>query len=305
LPKAESSGFCNMNLIQMEITMNFKRAFLILVVLMMLPALAQAQVTARFDVDLLWLDTDLDPGFKTDVRSVTMTCSTGLPLIQSAPVSTGHSVEFVLTSLLSYDDVDCTISQTLGAPSGYTQWHFQLDDLDPPSNEGLGGCDFNPLNAQDDNTYYCNLVNQADFGSFTVYTEWDITGAEGDIPDVDQRVKIACNERFAGALGSGDGPFWTFRDFSGPGLESATIVSLVTRVDGTTECWAYDGIVSSAVDTNQDCTSGNNILPGGTNSCKFDYAVFFEGIPTLSQYGLAIMALLMLGVGFVGFRRFV
>jgi hypothetical protein len=33
--------------------------------------------------------------------------------------------------------------------------------------------------------------------------------------------------------------------------------------------------------------------------------VFFEGIPTLSQYGMAIMALLMLGVGFVGFRRFV
>ena len=33
--------------------------------------------------------------------------------------------------------------------------------------------------------------------------------------------------------------------------------------------------------------------------------VFFEGIPTLNQYGMAIMALLMLGVGFVGFRRFV
>ena len=33
--------------------------------------------------------------------------------------------------------------------------------------------------------------------------------------------------------------------------------------------------------------------------------VFFEGIPTLSQYGLALMALLMLGIGFVGMRRFV
>ncbi len=30
----------------------------------------------------------------------------------------------------------------------------------------------------------------------------------------------------------------------------------------------------------------------------------YEGIPTLSQYGLALMALLMLGVGLVGFRRF-
>jgi hypothetical protein len=33
--------------------------------------------------------------------------------------------------------------------------------------------------------------------------------------------------------------------------------------------------------------------------------MFIEGIPMLSQYGLAAMAPLMLGVGFVGFRRFV
>jgi hypothetical protein len=33
--------------------------------------------------------------------------------------------------------------------------------------------------------------------------------------------------------------------------------------------------------------------------------VFFEGILTLGQYGLALLALLMLGVGFIGFRRFV
>ncbi|MBT8060186.1 MAG: IPTL-CTERM sorting domain-containing protein [Gammaproteobacteria bacterium] len=32
--------------------------------------------------------------------------------------------------------------------------------------------------------------------------------------------------------------------------------------------------------------------------------MFFEGIPTLSQWGMALMALLMLGVGLVGFRRF-
>ena len=47
------------------------------------------------------------------------------------------------------------------------------------------------------------------------------------------------------------------------------------------------------------------VHPGQGASCKFTNTVFFEGIPTLNQYGLAIMALLMLGVGFVGFRRFV
>jgi hypothetical protein len=43
----------------------------------------------------------------------------------------------------------------------------------------------------------------------------------------------------------------------------------------------------------------------GGDSCTITNLVFFEGIPTLSEYGMAIMALLMLGVGLVGFRRFV
>jgi len=38
--------------------------------------------------------------------------------------------------------------------------------------------------------------------------------------------------------------------------------------------------------------------------CTATGTQFFEGIPTLSQYGMALMALLMLGVGFIGFRRF-
>ena len=44
--------------------------------------------------------------------------------------------------------------------------------------------------------------------------------------------------------------------------------------------------------------------PGGDYSCTFTNTVFFEGIPTLNQYGMALLALLMLGMGMVGFRRF-
>ena len=44
---------------------------------------------------------------------------------------------------------------------------------------------------------------------------------------------------------------------------------------------------------------------GGSSECTFVNTVFFEGIPTLNQYGLALLALLMLGVGAIGFRRFV
>ena len=46
------------------------------------------------------------------------------------------------------------------------------------------------------------------------------------------------------------------------------------------------------------------VSAGNPDSCRIINTVFFEGIPTLSQWGMALLALLMLGVGMVGFRRF-
>jgi hypothetical protein len=43
---------------------------------------------------------------------------------------------------------------------------------------------------------------------------------------------------------------------------------------------------------------------GTDASCTIYNTVFFEGIPTLNQYGLILLALLMLGAGAVGFRRY-
>ncbi len=72
---------------------------------------------------------------------------------------------------------------------------------------------------------------------------------------------------------------------------------------------AVEDDVDSAVEVTSDCGSeaspGMDIGIGEGASCTITNTLFFEGIPTLNQYGLAIMALLMLGVGFVGFRRFV
>ena len=45
--------------------------------------------------------------------------------------------------------------------------------------------------------------------------------------------------------------------------------------------------------------AGNTITCTVTNTL-----VFFEGIPVLNRYGLALLALLMLGIGVIGFRRF-
>jgi len=77
-----------------------------------------------------------------------------------------------------------------------------------------------------------------------------------------------------------------------------------------TKCFAQEGDLASGVETDSDC--GNSEVPGmdltvggGDVGCTITNTMFFEGIPTLNQYGMAILALLMLGMGMVGFRRFV
>lgn len=328
MPKAESSGFCNMNLIQMEITMNFKRAFLTLVVLMLLPALAQA-ATVRFETGLLWVDNDIDgngaiqprPLVEVDVEIV---CTTGLPLTQPATITDIQGVIFVVEELIDGEGVNCTINRVENQPElvGFIEWRAQnygvlniIEDLE------LGGCVFLPVDLGVDGINECLLINQAMEGSFTVHTNWELTGVSpAEVPYADQRIRIECSEDFVGSDGftsNAGGYFYewryvdlgTFSEVTGLWHDSTTVVGIEVTADGLTDCRANDRDIRdiSAVVTQTNCRQGNRnfIAPGGSNSCSFDYTVFFEGIPTLSQYGLAIMALLMLGVGFVGFRRFV
>jgi hypothetical protein len=70
-------------------------------------------------------------------------------------------------------------------------------------------------------------------------------------------------------------------------------------------CYAYESGTASSVEVDDSDCDEMEVFVGSGDGCTIINTVFFEGIPTLSQYGLAIMALLMLGVGFVGFRRFV
>jgi hypothetical protein len=74
--------------------------------------------------------------------------------------------------------------------------------------------------------------------------------------------------------------------------------------NGGTNCRVDETVNDSSVEVDNDC--GNlNVTIGEGDECTITNTVFYEGIPTLSHYGMAMMALLMLGVGFVGFRRFV
>ena len=84
-----------------------------------------------------------------------------------------------------------------------------------------------------------------------------------------------------------------------------TLTAEVSTYFGDAKCKAYEDIVQSGVDSDNQCESYTTLSAGEKYGCTIYNTVFFEGIPTLSQYGMAIMALLMLGVGFIGFRRFI
>ena len=69
------------------------------------------------------------------------------------------------------------------------------------------------------------------------------------------------------------------------------------------ECYATEKVKESGVEVVEDCTKVRELGPGESDECTFVNTVFFEGIPTLNQYGMALLALLMLGLGGIAFRR--
>jgi len=135
---------------------------------------------------------------------------------------------------------------------------------------------------------------------------WVIEGSGGDDVNQNYELTLHCDGEILGQEGKG---YWN-KDFSGtgdsePGDHTAAVIPDWDSEDGA-HCYVTEDIDDDAVETDLgDCNSLDVELGSEGLSCTVTNTVFFEGIPTLSQYGMAILALLMLSVGFVGFRRFV
>jgi hypothetical protein len=305
----------------MEKQMNLKRALIILLMAaIIMPSIAMAQdlpppVTTRFLVEKAF--TDGNPG---EVE-VTLTCNTGLPLTQSAMISFDDPVAFVVTEMIIVDVADqgattCTITETgtTGETVGYGGLYeangVNLDDA----------CVFVAgVNLLPDGNF-CDIINTPLPVTVTVTKEWVLENEVGH--EVDDHIYI--DVRSSGVI-LGDYAHLCYNDEADQandemddwcaylyfdGSETMT-VDIIPSFDGT-NVYLYEEIYDSSVESSNTCGNDANgmagmvtIKPNQGAACKFTNTVFFEGIPTLSQYGLAIMVLLMLGVGFVGFRRFV
>jgi hypothetical protein len=88
-----------------------------------------------------------------------------------------------------------------------------------------------------------------------------------------------------------------FIDPSNPGL-----FSVFPHWDGSTSCSVTEDPEVGVLQDVSNCDS-IALAPGLDGECTIVNTRLFAGIPTMSQYGLALLALLMLGIGLVAYRR--
>jgi hypothetical protein len=231
---------------------------------------------------------------------VHIVCDTGHPLSNSFEIfdAPGSHVDFVVDSY-EPGELDCTITED-PIPTGY--------DPDYTASLGPGGvagsitggdsCVFTDVVK---GWFNCEIYNEAKPATFTVWKDWEIINMGGQPVLQEAEITIYCNNEIVGGDYDPIEEWWTLTDSLGDG---GSIVATVDTTERPATCWATEeDYKSSGIETTDNCDS-RSIPAGGSSECTFINTVFFEGIPTLSQYGLALMALLMLGIGMVGFRRF-
>jgi hypothetical protein len=275
---------------QTENEMNTKFLTATLLAAMLLPGLAFAQSATRatFEVTKIFAD-----GNDEAEITVSIDCNTGLILDQDKDLQDGDTVEFVVTD---YDDgeLNCTIEED--GTSGYSAEYLA---------EGTGGtiedssvCEFTEIAGVGE--FFCEITNEPDAVEIEVTKEWVIEGDNNNV-DLYYQVHLYCDSVYVSAEQQTGDVYIGWDEGEGPGSDTHTFN--VQPSFPSSSCWVEESVYDSAIEVDNGCGS-LTVSAGVGASCTITNSVFFEGIPTLSQYGMAIMALLMLGVGFVGFRRF-
>jgi IPTL-CTERM motif len=294
----------------MENEMNFKRVMMILLAAMLLPGMALAQTTTRATFTVYKNFTDDNPA----TASVTLNCFTGLPLTQSQDITDSQEVTFIVESFQS-GSLDCSVSEE--EVTGYTtdilgDYYYS------------GNCEYEDVS--NGASYECYIDNSPTPVEVTVTKDWEVDGSGGNALDPTYSLTLWCDNEIedGSSCDAKNGGYYDSCYYAGPGTwykdlteygtgdtdDEDYTAHVVPDWEGGTDCWVEEEVWDSSVEVDDsDCVGDAGLdveLAGeGDIECTIVNTVFYEGIPTLSQYGMAIMALLMLGVGFVGFRRFV
>lgn len=251
--------------------MSFNRAILIAAAAMILPGVALAQTSAQFPVTV-----NFDDNNPASVE-VTLDCNTGQPLSQTQGVVEGGNLTFVVTDFAD-GEMDCDVS---------------VDDL--VGYTASEPCAFTDIT--DGSSNACDFDLTVDFVSVEVFKTWIDENTEFN------NSTFASADFSCGSVFNGAGYSTLNGNLNFVGLESSDIINLRPHWDGSTSCSVVEGATGGAEADASECADVAVSL-GTDTSCTIYNTRLYEGIPTLSQYGLGILALLMAGVGFVAFRRY-
>lgn len=218
---------------------------------------------------------------------VTLTCNGGLPLQQSAMISGGDiaGVTFTVTEIQP-GQTDCEVTET-GSPDGYTVSYNNCSwtDVTP----GL---------------HSCVVENTVDDVTFTVKNLWEIT-ADGSEVNTATEITIVCDSEITTSGATEVNGSWVYSE-TASGTVDSVVVAVVPNLPFTTCSASNDaGDLVSGVEVDDSACQSVQVSVDNDASCTITNTVFFEGIPTLSQYGLAILVLLTMSIGLVALRRVV
>ena len=204
--------------------------------------------------------------------------------------------------------ISCEVWETV--PAGYIpEYSCQSGASCSTANDGADPCVFNGVVAGQQNV--CLIDNNVAPVEVKVTKEWadNITeelpeGESDEDVGVEQsaRVNLVCKNVFDGDGIEIDGNMvwsWNFQ-----GNPDSQVAMVYPDFDESTTCWTEERALPSAIESESTCSEPIEIKLGdGKTDCVVTNTVFFEGIPTLNQYGLILITALMLMTGTVAMRR--
>jgi len=240
---------------------------------------------------------DVPAGVVAPATEVSINCNAGIPLQQTASVGTTFSV----TELS--DGAICRVSLAEDLPPGYMITQY---DYGPAGSENTSGdeeCFFN-ISSGVATDWGCIMTLAVGEFSYDVTVAWDLSETGDPSIGAGTEVELECQN-----VWDDDTSSLINVSTSGSAEPGASMpVSLggyAPDPNGTTTCNAYLTNAPEFVESDpMECDV--SVQVGDTEAaCTINALVFFEGIPVINRYGMAMMVLLMLGLGMVGLRRFI
>lgn len=240
-----------------------------------------------------------------DAVELKIKCTSGFPLENSITVTPNagdfgsYEVRFVVRN---FNDgaLNCEVWEE--TPVGYQADYDCQSGSSCSTGEGTGPCTFEAVSNGQQNL--CLIQNYVEPVNLVVTKQWEYDPADTVVDD-SAVVELNCLNVFDG---DGDAMpdnimHWAWLLDGNPASQTAKVYP---DFSGKTFCWTTEAPVSSAVESENSCETPFPVKVGDTElNCTVTNTVFFEGIPSLNQYGLVLFTALMLLTGMVAVRRLV